>query len=293
MNARLPMVVIIVAIICGCASKEVVTTSKTYEDYFPQIRSDQSKETAEYGQEETDSEENFLSEFEDGEASVTFSEKSVCKAKPAPGPRKIGKPYYVDGIKYYPLDTADGYTEEGVASWYGPGFHGKLTANGETYNQKDMTAAHKTLPMPTYVRVENLENGKEIIVRVNDRGPFSKGRIIDLSEEGARRIGMIEKGTARVRVSVLSESADCYVSSGKEIDLDSGSFAVQIAAFSSEENAFRLSDKFGRKAVVNKGYVKGVLWHRVWIVGFTSKIKAEKAAKNFETEYSGAFVIAR
>ncbi len=110
------------------------------------------------------------------------------------------KPYTVRGVKYYPLATADGFEEIGIASWYGPDFHGKRTANGEIYNQHLYTAAHKTLPLNTYVYVENLENGETIRVKINDRGPFAEGRIIDLSRKGALELGMLEKGTARVRV---------------------------------------------------------------------------------------------
>jgi len=94
---------------------------------------------------------------------------------------------------------------EGVASWYGPNFHGHRTASGEIYNMYDYTAAHKTLPLGTYVRVINLENGKSVIVRINDRGPFKKGRIIDLSYAAAKKIDMIEKGIAKVRLEVISK----------------------------------------------------------------------------------------
>jgi rare lipoprotein A len=97
------------------------------------------------------------------------------------------------------------YVEIGIASWYGPGFHGRRTASGEIYNMYAYTAAHKTLPLGTYVRVINLENGKSVVVRINDRGPFKKGRIIDLSYAAAKKIGMIEKGTARVRLEILSK----------------------------------------------------------------------------------------
>ncbi len=94
---------------------------------------------------------------------------------------------------------------EGIASWYGPGFHGRRTASGEIYNMYAYTAAHRTLPLGTYVRVINLENGKSVVVRINDRGPFKKGRIIDLSYAAAKKIGMLEKGTARVRLEILSK----------------------------------------------------------------------------------------
>lgn len=281
---------------CGSKSESV----KSYEDYFPPFEDDVSGGEVSLPEEEAPVPDIFEAPAEKTPAALDEAlqaenppAKTVCRAKAAPGPRKIGKPYYVGGVKYYPLDTADGYSEEGVASWYGPGFHGKLTANGERYDQKSMTAAHKTLPLPTLVRVQNLENGREIIVRVNDRGPFSKGRIIDLTEEGARRLGMIDKGTARVRVSVLSEDAYCYVSAGREVDLDKGSFAVQVAAFSDPANASRLAARLGGKAIVNKGYVNGFLWNRVWITGYASKTSAEEGASGYKAEFPGAFVIAR
>jgi rare lipoprotein A len=124
------------------------------------------------------------------------------KPRPASKPAqtvKIGKPYQVFGIWYYPSDDRD-YDETGVASWYGPGFHALDTANGERYDQDDLTAAHKTLPMPSYVEVTNLENGRKLVVRINDRGPFAKGRIIDLSRRAAQLLGVDKAGTAKVRV---------------------------------------------------------------------------------------------
>lgn len=123
-----------------------------------------------------------------------------------PRPYKIGKPYKVNGVWYYPKVDYD-YNETGIASWYGPNFDGKKTANGETYDQNAMTAAHKTLPLPTMVRVTNLENGRSIEVRINDRGPYAPGRIIDMSRRGAQLLGFMEKGTARVRVQVMKEES--------------------------------------------------------------------------------------
>lgn len=115
---------------------------------------------------------------------------------------KVGKPYQIKKIWYYPrVDYS--YDETGIASWYGPGFHGKRTANGEIYDQNALTAAHRTLPMPSMVQVTNLENGRSIQVRINDRGPFAHGRIIDLSQRGAELLDFRRKGTARVRVQVL------------------------------------------------------------------------------------------
>jgi len=117
-------------------------------------------------------------------------------------PYKVGSPYQIAGAWYYPAENPD-YDEIGIASWYGPKFHGSLTANGETYDMDGMTAAHRTLPLPSWVRVTNLENGRSVVVRVNDRGPFKKNRILDLSRAAARELDVIGKGTAKVRVTIV------------------------------------------------------------------------------------------
>ena len=117
----------------------------------------------------------------------------------APGGVKIGQPYVVLGKQYFPADDR-AYDVTGIASWYGPTFHGLSTANGEKYDQDGLTAAHKTLPMPSYVEVRNLDNGRVLTVRINDRGPFVDGRIIDLSRKSAQLLGVDRPGTARVRV---------------------------------------------------------------------------------------------
>ena len=116
------------------------------------------------------------------------------------------RPYTIDGITYYPIPSAKGFSEQGIASWYGPGFHNRMTSNGETYDMYQMTAAHKTLPMDTRLLVKNLENGAQTVVRINDRGPFIDGRIIDLSHSAAQTLGIIERGTARVKIIALDES---------------------------------------------------------------------------------------
>ena len=114
------------------------------------------------------------------------------------GHYKIGQPYQVNGVWYTPAEDPN-YNETGIASWYGRPFHGQFTANGEIYDMNALTAAHKTLPMPTYVRVTNLENGRSLILKVNDRGPFVHGRIIDVSRRAAQLLGFSEKGTARTK----------------------------------------------------------------------------------------------
>jgi rare lipoprotein A len=127
------------------------------------------------------------------------------RVPPNAGVYKVGKPYQVGDTWYYPREQPD-YDETGIASWYGPNFYGHRTANGEIYTAADLTAAHRTLPLPVNVRVTNLDNGKSLVVRVNDRGPFAKGRIIDLSERAAELLGYKQKGTARVRVQFVSRA---------------------------------------------------------------------------------------
>ncbi len=123
--------------------------------------------------------------------------------KPEPRSRGTNRPYTVMGRQYVPLDNARGYRERGVASWYGQKFHGRKTANGETYDMYAMSAAHKTLPLPSYVRVRNLENGRSAVVRVNDRGPFLHNRLIDLSYSAASKLGIAGTGTGLVEVEVV------------------------------------------------------------------------------------------
>ncbi|MEO0348029.1 MAG: septal ring lytic transglycosylase RlpA family protein [Pseudomonadota bacterium] len=174
---------------------------------------------------------------------------------------KIGGSYLIQGKKYHP-EYNPSYEEVGIASWYGPNFHGKLTANGERYNQRALTAAHRTLPMPSMVKVTNLNNGREIIVMVNDRGPFAHDRIIDISEYGAELLDFKQKGTSKVKVEYLPYETelmlkkfglyDSYVKVTKQqpkpmlarIDSNqsiakSGKIFVQLGAFSDFNNARR------------------------------------------------------
>ena len=124
----------------------------------------------------------------------------------AGGNYKVGNPYQIKGVWYYPKEEWD-YDETGIASWYGPNFHQKKTANGEIFDMNDITAAHKTLPMPSFVQVTNLENGRSLEVRINDRGPYAHSRIIDLSRRSAQLLGFKEKGTAKVRVQILRDKS--------------------------------------------------------------------------------------
>lgn len=134
------------------------------------------------------------------------------------GDYKVGKPYQIAGVWYYPkVDMT--YDRTGIASWYGPGFHGRRTANGEIFDQNALTAAHPTLPMPSMVLVTNLDNGRVLKVRINDRGPFKNGRIIDLSRRSAQLLGFERKGTAKVRVQILEDETRqlAAVAQGKQL----------------------------------------------------------------------------
>ena len=141
-------------------------------------------------------------------AACGSGERKTAYVAPPPdeGTYKVGKPYDIDGVTYWPM-VDESYDETGIASWYGPKFHGRRTANGEFFDMNAVSAAHPTLPMPSMVRVTNLDNGRSIAVRVNDRGPFVRGRIIDMSRRGGQLLGFRYKGTARVRVRVMPEES--------------------------------------------------------------------------------------
>ncbi|HEU0225488.1 MAG TPA: septal ring lytic transglycosylase RlpA family protein [Steroidobacteraceae bacterium] len=174
---------------------------------------------------------------------------TACGAQPqrpdaaGEGPRdepraQSGNPpfYEVAGRRYVVLESAAGYVEQGVASWYGPDFHGKRTATGERYDMHAMTGAHPTLPLPAWVRVTNLQNGRSVDVRLNDRGPFAKNRIIDLSRAAAEQLGMIGDGTALVEVRSLASGAP-----PASLAAPARRFYAQAGAFAEEDNAERLA----------------------------------------------------
>lgn len=161
-------------------------------------------------------------------------------AEPGDEPRaRSGNPpfYEVGGRRYVVLPTAAGYVEQGIASWYGPNFHGGRTATGETYDMNAMTGAHPTLPLPAWVRVTNLENGRSVVVRLNDRGPFARGRIIDLSRAAAEKLDMIQSGTARVEVQSLAGGIPALSATER------ATYYAQAGAFGSRENAEALAGR--------------------------------------------------
>lgn len=207
------------------------------------------------------------------------------------GTYKVGSPYTIKGRRYYPAVDYN-YNKTGIASWYGPNFHGKKTANGEIFDQNELTAAHKTLPLPSIVRVTNLENGRSLIVRVNDRGPYAHSRIIDMSKRSAELLGFKKQGVAKVRVEVMEAESKKIANiaksgrdtSGMEVPMNRRSYKpaivkpsiavakvtypilslkpsvfVQMGSFSTREAAMKYAsslENYGRaniyKAIVNE-----------------------------------------
>jgi rare lipoprotein A len=209
------------------------------------------------------------------------------------------KPYRVGKIWYYPVSDATNFRQKGKASWYGKKFHGRKTSSGEIYDMHAMTAAHKTLPLGTYVRVHNLNNGKSIEVRINDRGPFVQGRIIDLSYTVAKKLDVVGPGTAPVEIVALGKAGAS--SSGKStgyvpVDYYSGNFTFQVGAFSQKENAVRLKQKLEKKYmnvhIVPYDDGKKVMY-RVR-VGRASALKQAEEYENLliQQGFSGAFIVA-
>lgn len=174
-----------------------------------------------------------------------------ASSPPPDKPKGYPKPYKVGKNWYQPIPHARDFRQKGKASWYGKKFHGRKTSNGESYDMYAMTAAHKTLPFNTHVRVRNLDNGKTTEVRVNDRGPFVRGRIIDLTYSAAKEIGMVGPGTARVEIFALGTATE-KISGGKKVktyvqqDYYSGNFTFQVGAFKDKRNAERLKQKLDK-----------------------------------------------
>ena len=175
-----------------------------------------------------------------------------------------------------PEPTAERLSQTGIASWYGPGFHGKATASGDVYNQTDFTAAHQTLPLGTWVRVTNLENGSATEVSINDRGPFARGRIIDLSYSAAQQINMVGPGTALVRVDVLNSPVKL-----QKIP-DALDYTLQLGSFTQLENARQLRDRAAAAftdVTIAPVQAKEVIYYRVHLGTFSSRIDAEARAR--------------
>ncbi len=212
------------------------------------------------------------------------------------------RPYVINGEKYHPLSDSEGFVQFGKASWYGGKFHGRPTASGEIYDMYKKSAAHKTLPMGTYVRVLNLSNKKHILVKINDRGPFIKSRVIDLSYAAAKKIGLIGPGVAEVKIVALGREVGKLKSPQgvkpvvEVYDLNVGEFSVQVGAFKAKKNALKLSDRL--KVIFNhvevpvyKDPEKGTLY-RVRVSRSKTLAEAGKIEKRLEgMGFQEAFVV--
>ncbi len=219
------------------------------------------------------------------------SDKGIDPARP--------KPYKALGKWYQPLNEAKGFKQQGLASWYGKKFHGKKTANGETYDMHKPSAAHKTLPLGTWVRVYNIDNGKQADLRINDRGPFVRGRIIDLSYAAAKGLGVVGPGTARVKIEALGRRKPAVGNAPAEyvpINYDKGSFTFQVGAFKNHENALRLKntlDAVFKNAHIRQFNGEGAMIYRVCVGRFTSLENARKYDQLLSDQgFEDAFILA-
>ena len=225
------------------------------------------------------------------------------------GHYKVGRPYQINGTWYYPAEEPF-YDEKGIASWYGEPFHGELTANGEIYDMHELTAAHKTLPMPVYVRVTNLDNGTSLVLRVNDRGPFIAGRIIDVSRRAAQLLDFEARGTVRVRVQVIDpDSKKTWAELGREpsggapplppsIDFTSedpgGGLFVQAGAFTDAARAYVVSNSLVGTGDIHvvRTVVDNRVFYRVRVGPFVARNQANTVLERVvELGYREAIVV--
>lgn len=219
----------------------------------------------------------------------------------APSGLRSQKPYQINGVWYYPLPSAAGYVEEGIASWYGAEFHGKPTACGEPYDMFAMTAAHKTLPLGTHVKVTNPRNNRSVILRINDRGPFVPGRIIDLSCRAAQELGTIS-GIAPVRVEAVQVAAPEPVGTQTYWRVDPvpsfrfGQFAIQVGAFREPSNAYRLKEimqEYYSEIIVQPVTFTEGPYYRVQVGRYGDILLAKEELQKLRSRgFTDAFVVA-
>lgn len=235
---------------------------------------------------------------------------------------KLNRPYTALGKEYKPMKKVEAYKEQGIASWYGKRFHGNKTASGETYDMYKMTAAHATLPIPSYAKVTNLGNGRSVIVRINDRGPFQKDRLIDLSYAAAYKIGLLVKGSAEVEVEAVSANGKLTPSSSSSANETSKNvnkldiklipaepiadtsaptssnsapgFYAQLAAFTESENAEKLKEKVVSQQIADSSKVES--WYnagkyRVRIGPFETRTEAEATVKQIKQKMGISSII--
>ncbi len=210
------------------------------------------------------------------------------------------RPYVVRGRVYYPTVVKVGETFDGISSWYGPNFNGRLTSNGEVYNMYGLTAANKILPMNTIVKVTNKKNGRSVVVRINDRGPFVNNRIIDLSKAAALKINMVGTGTAPIRLKILGFAGKGTITIPQYAELHRGpkikiltKFAIQIGAFINYDGAFKIQTLYNHKngylTIIKDINVNGHRMFKVWLTGF----KSETEARDYKSHHftRDAFIV--
>ena len=237
---------------------------------------------------------------------------SACASMPPQPPEKpipttttprSQRPYQIYGVWYYPIPSAQGYKEDGIASWYGDDFHGKPTSSGETYDMYAMTAAHKTLPLGTHVKVTNKSNGESVILRINDRGPFVSARIIDLSYTAAHKLGMLQPGTIPVKVEAVQVAEQTQLA-GKTVwkseavpNFRFGNFSIQLGAFQQVSNAYKLrgllQQQFEKISIQQPSSQTSERYYRVQVGQYFDLQKAQQDASRLKLNgYPGAFVVA-
>ena len=231
--------------------------------------------------------------------SHTTQSKHTTTTSHSKGSKKIPytmRPYTVFGKRYYPTKVRVGEKFYGISSWYGPDFDGKATSSGEIYDMHALTAAHKTLPMQTKVRVTNQANGKSVIVRINDRGPFVGDRIIDLSNKAAHKIDMVKKGTAQVKLEIISVNENVRATSTptkRPSTMNYKSYAIQIGSFSKIEGAMRVQEQYdgfkGHNSVIKDSEKDGTRLFKVLLKGFAT----ENEAREFKSDspFPKAFIV--
>lgn len=215
------------------------------------------------------------------------------------------RPYTIDNITYYPIPSANGFREHGIASWYGPNFHGRKTSNGEVYDMYSMTAAHKTLPMDTRLLVKNLDNGKQTVVRINDRGPFVDGRVIDLSFSAARTLDLVGDGTARVQIVALNENEQPQSQPQPTpvkrpepvMEPPQMQFFIQVGSFTDKAKAIHLQNRFitsGHNSFIRTQDQNGAPAFKVLVYVGQDPEKAKLAeSKLISLGYREALVVSR
>ena len=180
------------------------------------------------------------------------------------------------------MDCSEQVLQEGTASWYGPGFHGQRTSNGEIYNENDTTAAHRTLPFDTVVRVINLQNGQSVEVRINDRGPYAENRIIDVSRAAAETLGMLDSGTAPVRLELVSPGGEIPEDLGREL------FTIQVGEYNAALYADQLAVEIGEKAHVEQEHRGGRARYMVYFGQYESIRSARRDLEKLQEQgYEG------